>query len=360
MNRLIPLLPAGAPAFDVSLGNGLFIVHVENPNGGPAPLTGALLQGAASIRLEDRAFEVDGCETLQRSKDASLFWGTWDPAREVPFDGRSEDGHRVTGRRVAGGGALALTVDSCTGQKDVPLEASRFCEFEPALSGVYAGEATRTGEAAEKTWVALAFRPPLVTGLEWPADGMEVYPRTSRFFTGLYDRFAEGGALAVLSPLAGGEVRRECGRFSLAEAGGEIDLSLDVAASCANPDAVEETITAARLSGSEAAECAPAPTGLVTLWEVRRCGLRRYLDVRVFSADTGQVVDRTAEREVTVAVEHQGRRLDPVADFDPTVTRFELDPPGTGEKKYAVYAFGRLGRGPSSAMPSCLVDKVER
>lgn len=363
------ILPPGEP-FDIAVGTGLFVVQLTNPEGGIDPVAGAMLK-RVDARRDVRPPDIDGCVIVDRSQDAELFFGTFDPARTGnELSGRLENGANFRGHLVAGGGALVADVDTCGGPA-MQLRATRFCSFEPALSGVYAGHST-ANDTDTPTWLALGFRGNLVAGLEWPRGGMSAFPSTSRFFLGNYDRFAERGALFAINEQDGNAVRAGCGQLSLAEGGGRVDLELGLGTlgedrSC-NPRGdgpvctAGECVQASRLSGDEASECTTSVQGLVVHWEIRQCGLKRFLDVRTYDAASGELQMPFAGVELFVGALADGVPLR-VADEvpDSLTARFPIDVPAEGaSSRYLVYSIRKTPQGAIAAVPPCIVDRRGR
>lgn len=280
--------PAGKQADTTSpAGTVLVVQDLDMSNGGADPVVGSLSEVAMP--------------TAEAAESQHAFTGTYVDRKLTAtrvFTRKKLGGRTITeaapftATPIPGNDGLVLTFTTCPNETIPPLTmtARKVCDFEPQLSGTYAGHTGACGSipGGSATYVGLGFRslgsdgPALVIGMG--------YPDTSHVFWGLYDRFSGCGVAGESTPSG-----MAVADFKLTDDGKQLTLDLDegppgtlLGEDACQPNLAKCTahFVGTRKDGSKSDACRPAANlGLVLRW--KRDG--GFLDVDAYVAGVDEI-----------------------------------------------------------------------
>ena len=168
------------------MGTVLVLQDVAAPDGGADPVAASLVD-VETPPLTVPVQSVRATAPLMGSYRDRVFTG-----QPRPRGGRGG----VTGTPIAGGGGLDLAYATCPGEAldPVVIHARQVCDYEPRISGVFAGHGGPCDNPAsgDVGYLGLGIRD-VGPGQSALALGLG-YPDTGRVFAGRYDRFTGCGS----------------------------------------------------------------------------------------------------------------------------------------------------------------------
>lgn len=269
--------PEGKETVEIPHSALMAIMHLEKPGADPEPVAGFIF---------DDVVDLDPSLPTTADLDPELFFGR---TFRALYDGTHLEGEgrrflAVSGERAPGGGALNLSLAGLgicprgagAARAPEPVRARRLCTFDPAISGVYRGEAGACGgEGPTRTsYLGLGFFEDAAIALRYPEEG-EVSVLS-------YDLFTGAGLGLVLS-----ETGYSAAVMQLADSGENLDLEMEVYALTGT---CTERRSLRRLAGGvRNPECSLSTIPVTDLeYEARvtvedgPAARRRFVDVRVF------------------------------------------------------------------------------
>ena len=367
----IPAFPRSPGSYDVEtpLGTVMVLQDVTAPDGGADPVAASLVD-VETPPLTVPVQSVRATAPLMGSYQGRVFTAS-----------RSLAGGKagVTGTPIAGGGGLDLAYATCPGETldPVVIHARQVCDYEPQLSGVFAGHAGTCADPAsgDVAYLGLGIRD-VGPGQSALALGL-AYPDTGRLFAGRYDRFTGCGSGLVFDA-----VNKTTGlaSFTLVDDGQNLTLDLRQGPLDQVPPAdacqqASRTCTSrfegTRKRGSAPDHCQPpTPTGLTLAWSESGSGTGRVLDVRLHAVGGGDIAKGTRalgraldNRSYLQAVllRADGKpcaacQLDPAPPADAAL-RFDLPPAAVPPVAYRLQVWAAAAGIPfAAAFPACVTD----
>ena len=353
------------------MGTVLVLQDVAAPDGGADPVAGTL------VDVETPPLTVP----VQSVRATAPLMGTYRDRSFTGSRGLGAGEAAVTGTPIAGGGGLDFAYATCPGEALAPvvIHARQVCDYEPRISGVYAGHGGRCDNPAsgDAGYLGLGIRD-VGPGRLALALGLG-YPDTGRVFAGRYDRFTGCGAGLIFDV---GTKAIGLANFTLVDDGH--NLTLDVRQGPVDQvppgDACQQAsktctwrFEGTRKRGTAADHCQPpTPTGLTVAWSESGLGTSRVLDIRVRVVGGGDVgrgthaLGRVPEDRALLQaalLRADGTpcsecTLDP-APPDTAALRFDLPPRPVHPVAYRLQVWAAAAGLPfAAAMPACVTDPI--